>query len=94
MEKRRGSDRSRRPATEALGIVRLWLLRILVPLDGLREFVGRDCFHSDVLAERLGLGAWIDPTGSEYEPRAVRAALRKLHLDGEQKLAQVELWRY
>jgi len=43
-------------------ILRLWLLRILVPLGGHREFVRSHGFNNDTLAEILGLGHWVDPS--------------------------------
>ena len=41
-------------------IIRLWLLRILVPLGGHREFLHSHGFHNDALATALGLGHWVD----------------------------------
>ena len=37
-------------------IILLWLLRILVPLGGHREFVRSHGFNNDALAEVIGLG--------------------------------------
>jgi len=42
-------------------IIRLWLLRILVPLGGHREFIRSHGFNNDTLAEVLGLGHWVAP---------------------------------
>ncbi len=72
-------------AEKTLPIVHLWLLRMLVPLGGHNEFVNRHGFRSDWLATLLGLGEWIDPTDREFDPRAVRSALRELHQVAEQK---------
>lgn len=41
--------------------IRLWLLRILVPLGAHRELIGAQGFNNDPVAEVLGLGRWIDP---------------------------------
>lgn len=41
-------------------IFRLWLLRLLVPLGGYREFIQTHCFNNDALAEVLGLDHWVD----------------------------------
>jgi SpoVK/Ycf46/Vps4 family AAA+-type ATPase len=60
-------------------IVRLWLLRILVGLNGHRRFVHREGFEDDSIAEALGLGHWVKPDESEFQPRIVLAELRKLH---------------
>ena len=81
---------SRSSATQGdlLPIVRLWLLRLLVPLGGHRQFVGSDALMDDTLAEVLGLGDWIDPEGPAYDRRAVRQALRVLHADAERSRKQ------
>lgn len=41
-------------------IVRLWLLRILVPLGAHREFLHARGFSNDNLATAIGLGHWVD----------------------------------
>lgn len=64
-------------------IIELWVLRILVPLGAHREFIRNDGFANDALAEALGLGRWIDPDGDDFEPRSVRAELRRLHKTAE-----------
>ena len=38
-------------------IIRLWLLRVLVPLGGYRQFVQHIGFSNDTLAEVIGLGS-------------------------------------
>ena len=60
-------------------IIRLWLLRILVPLGGYREFVNQHRFNNDTLAEVIGLGHWIDPETREFDQKAVQSELRQLH---------------
>lgn len=67
-------------------IVHLWLLRLLVPLGGHRDFIHQHGFSNDTLAEMLGLSEWIDPAPRDFEPKTVRAELRKLYQDGERKL--------
>jgi transitional endoplasmic reticulum ATPase len=66
--------------------VRLWLLRLLIPLGGHREFIGRHGFSNDTVAQMLGLGEWIDPVDRDFDPKVVRAELRKLHQTGEREL--------
>ena len=66
-----------------LPIIRLWLLRLLVTLGGHRDFVSPHGLTNDTLADALGLGEWLDPRGPEYDPRAVRQMLRKLHAASE-----------
>ena len=68
-------------------LMRLWLLRLLVPLNGQQEFIREHGFANDVLAEAIGLGEWMDGSPSGFEPKQVRAALRKLYEDAERQLA-------
>ena len=72
---------------ETPAIVRLWILRLLVPLGSHRSFVNSHGFGNDALAEMLGLGDWIDPEDGAFNPLKVRAELRRLHQEGERKLA-------
>lgn len=91
MIRRRRPSRYSHMPTDLPLMVRLWLLRILVPLGGHQEFVQRGGFSNDTLAELLGLGAWIDPDDDEFNPKAVRVALRKLHQDAEDQCRDAEL---
>jgi hypothetical protein len=87
--------RQRKSATKSAArippITHLWLLRMLVPLGGHNEFVNRHGFRNDSLAAVLGLGEWIDPTDRDFDPRAVRSALRKLHEVAEQKYCKAKI---
>ena len=59
-------------ATEALApIVRLWILRILHPLGGYKEWVQNHGFRCDELASALGLQAWLDEGERPFDARAV-----------------------
>ncbi len=69
--------------TELPAIVRLWLLRMLVPLGAQHKFIGRDEFYSDGLAELLGLGQFLKEHA--FNKQAVRAALANLHRQAEAK---------
>ncbi len=69
-------------------IVRLWLLRLLVPLGGHRDFITQHGFNNDTLAELIGLGEWVDPDPVDFSQKAVRADLRKLYQASESK------WRH
>lgn len=80
--RRRPSRYSRMPI-DLPPVIRLWLLRLLVPLGGHQEFVQRGGFSNDTLAQLLGLGAWLDPDSDEFHAKAVRAALRKQHQEAE-----------
>lgn len=83
MATRRRSRNAQMPL-EIAPIVHLWLLRLLVPLGGQREFIAPICFSSDTLAETLGLGEWICSEVHAFESKSVRADLRKLYQIGEQ----------
>jgi len=65
------------------GLIRLWLLRLLVPLGAHREFIGPHGMRSDTLAEAIGLAHWIAPGSPEFDVSLVRAELRQLHARAE-----------
>lgn len=75
---------------EIPSIIHLWLLRILVPLGGHREFINQQGFSNDALAEMLGLGHWIEPDCDDFDPKAIRTELRKLCIAGERDLSNAE----
>jgi len=65
-------------STDADPIIQLWVLRILVLLNGYREFL---CFHgftSDSVAEILGLGHWMGHGAKDFDQLKIRAELRDL----------------
>ncbi len=64
-------------------LVELWILRLLVPLSGHREFVGERGFHSDSLADNLGLGHWVHDEELEWNRRQAVVELRHLHAKAE-----------
>ena len=70
-------------------LVRLWVLRMLVPLGAHRELVMSRGFSSDQLAHALGLSEWVDPEDREFDQAAVRARLRDLHRQAERRKPQV-----
>ena len=72
-------------------IILLWLLRILVPLGGQREFMRSHGFNNDTLAEVIGLGHWIDPSPNDFDPKAVQSELRLLHQKAEKQWAKAPL---
>lgn len=69
-------------------ILKLWILRILVPLGGHREFIHQNGFASDFLAEALGLGEMIDPDYSDFTSKEALARLRKLHQHAESQFCE------
>ncbi len=68
-------------------IIHLWLLRILVPLGGHREFAGSLGFNDDTLAELLGLGHWVN----DFDLKAVQSELCRLHQKAEKQWAKAPL---
>ena len=78
MAKRRNPRRSLNPL-DIPPIVRLWLLRILVPLGGYREFISYSEIRSDPLAIAVGLEEWIDPSPREYDQKTATTQLRKIY---------------
>lgn len=72
--------------TEISPLLRLWMLRVLVPLGGHKKFVCKHGFSHDDLAEMLGLDKWIDPVEQAFDVRKVRNALRRLHQAAEKEL--------
>ena len=72
--------------TEFTPIMRLWLLRLLVPIGAQRQFVSQMGFNDDVTAELLGLQEWVGTNPREFDQKLVRAALRKLHESVEVEL--------
>ena len=67
-------------------IIHLWLLRMLMPLGGHRDFISQSWCPNDMLAEVVGLGHLVDPDANEFKPTVLRSKLRQLHTAGERKL--------
>ena len=83
--------RRHKPIADMLPIVHLWVLRLLIPLNGHKEFVTRHGFSVDGIAQSLGMGEWVDPEDRDFDPQAVRIKLRKLHQASERSLKNVEM---
>ena len=60
-------------------LTRLWILRLLVPLGGYKEFVTPSGFADDHVAKALGLGKLIDQADGSFDVTAARMAVRRLH---------------
>lgn len=69
-------------------VIRLWVLRILVPLGGYRELLRPHGFASDALAAAIGLGHWIEPIEGGRDPASVLGELRQLHRKAEREAAK------
>ena len=70
-------------------IIHLWLLRLLVPLRGHKDFINANDFSNDALAEMLGLGDWVCLNPGNFDANAARAQLRQLYAAGERSLRHV-----
>lgn len=68
-------------------IVRLWILRLLVPMGGHKQFIASHGFNSETLAEAIGLDERIDDGGhEEFDMKGARTALVRLHRTAEADL--------
>lgn len=63
-------------------LIQIWLLRLLVPLEGYKNFLRERDFRDDDVARAVGLGRYIgcyfseDEEGTEYDPKAILGELR------------------
>ena len=78
-------------AVDSDHLILLWLLRILVPLGGHREFMNSHGFNNDSLAEMIGLGHWIDSSSRDFDLKAVQSELRLLYPKAEKQWAKAPL---
>lgn len=63
-------------------LVRLWMLRLLVPLGGHHRFIRPLGVSSDALAKAVGLTRWIDDV-DDFDARSALAELRRTHRQHE-----------
>jgi len=68
---------------EAPAVVRLWMLRCLVPLHGFRGLVQKEYLENDDVARVVGLENWVDRQGDEFNQSKVIAELRGRHREIE-----------
>jgi transitional endoplasmic reticulum ATPase len=83
--------RKKSPLQDLSPKIRLWLLRLLMPLAGHKGFIQRDGFSDDRLAEVLGLGEWIESDLPALDVSAVRKKLHRLHCTAENRQDDVAL---
>lgn len=75
-------------------IVKLWALRLLVPLGGNSEFIRRHGFSNDELARKLGLREWEeDGQDVDFIPQLAKEELKHLYWRMEKK-SQSEVYHY
>ena len=67
-------------------VVRLWLLRLLIPIGAHTQFITNMGFNDDATAAQLGLDEWVGRNPREFEGKLVRTALRKAHESAEIEL--------
>lgn len=77
-------------AGEVPALVRLWLLRLLVPLGCHREFIGQHGYQNDSLTEIVWLGAWVDSDSRDFDPKTELAELKQIYRDAEGKLRKAK----
>lgn len=77
---------SSRSTNEITPLVRLWLLRLLVPLNLHGSLIQKENFSNDLIAEKIGLAEQTDVPDVDYNPKDLRAKLRKLHQEAEHDL--------
>jgi len=68
-------------------LVKLWLLRILVPLNGHQEFITNLGPANKQLADLLGLKIPLELVYEAQDIRTARASLNRLHISAEKKCA-------
>ena len=66
-----------RTGLELSPVVRLWILRLLVPLNGHVKFITRHGFQDDSLAFALGVGSQIGTDEDDFEVHATRSELHE-----------------
>jgi len=70
--------------SDLLAIVKLWQLRLLVPLNGQSKFITRHGFENDDLAESLDMSISADdPDENSHSVAACRSELRERYLSAE-----------
>lgn len=66
---------SLRDVDRPVDLIRLWILRILVKLNGIHSFFMHDSFRDDELAYFLGLQKWEDCSGDEFNKKLIKREL-------------------
>lgn len=81
--KRRATFDHSLQGAEAPAIVRLWMLRCLVPLHGFRGLVQNGYLDNDGVARAVDLDDWVDRQGEEFNQGKVIAQLHRRHREIE-----------
>lgn len=72
-------------------IVRLWLLRLMVPLECHRVFITKEEFGNDEIAELFDLPNDVDDTGNKFDANLARNKLKSGYEQAEQNAAKIQL---
>lgn len=71
-------------SAECTPLIRLWVLRILVPLGGQQSFIEPNGFAKALVATALGLAdTSVEEDADSFSPRTAHTRLRKLHAQAE-----------
>jgi len=65
-------------------LIRLWLLRLLVPLGGHQHFLRRHGINDDSVARVVGMAKWL-AEDKDFDQKAALRDLRRLHAAGERR---------
>jgi SpoVK/Ycf46/Vps4 family AAA+-type ATPase len=85
------STRIRKPDAPAIPtpisdeLLNLWLLRILLPLEGHKTLVKQYYFDDDNVARLVGLAKYIDDPAAKYDRKLIVASLRRQWLAAERR---------
>lgn len=77
--------------SQAHPIIRLWILRLLIPLECHRKFIRERSLESDELAELFGLPVDFGDANDQYDPNILRAQLRQCYKDAEENASNIML---
>jgi transitional endoplasmic reticulum ATPase len=71
--------------------VRLWLLRLLVTLEGYRQFITSDGIQNFELAKAIDIDHWADPIEFDFDHLSARKELKRIHLAVEKSQRRNDL---
>ncbi|GHU30415.1 ATPase [Betaproteobacteria bacterium] len=65
-------------------LIRLWILRLLVPLGGRNNFVRAEGFRDNDLARAIGMEKWLEPE-RDFVDKKVNIELHQIYLESERR---------
>lgn len=84
---RAGQDSSQLLRQPVPDLVRLWALRLLVPLGGQQRFIKNEEYREDGWADFIGAPEWLDDMSSAVNAKTVRIRLRQAYKECEHTLS-------